>query len=208
MRPLGHHKASGQSDSRSGPGGADRLSVRFASVFSLLCFGLSGLPWSFVVLIFKASSSADPVVVKFAPFAPYHGQTRQHLQFGRGKHRRGGPEGGDSLDLIPRKTRTAHIADSQFIIYFQFCVWKMLLPWKKKCFNVFVPFEFGVSKEITDAAVFLLCRSNQILVSTSGVSPLCECLLYYPVVLSHFSPAPVKQIVRYESNKPIKSTWS
>ena len=32
-----------------------------------------------------------------------------------------------------------------------------------------------------------------------------EKILFYPVMLSHFSPAPVKQIGRYESNKPIKS---
>ena len=36
---------------------------------------------------------------------------------------------------------------------------------------------------------------------------LISTILYYPVMLSHCSPAPVKKIRRYESNKPIKSKW-
>ena len=33
-------------------------------------------------------------------------------------------------------------------------------------------------------------------------------VLYCPVMLSHFSPASVKQIMQYESNKPIKSKFT
>ena len=56
-----------------------------------------------------------------------------------------------------------------------------------------------------------VCRPADVCILELGLYPCNDCvhfhrlLLCYPVMLSHFSPAPVKQIARYESNKPIKS---
>ena len=45
----------------------------------------------------------------------------------------------------------------------------------------------------------------RIITSAIGGQPEIRQLLYCPAVFGHFNPAPIKQIVRYESIKPIKS---
>ena len=105
------------------------------------------------------------------------------------------------------RIRKRNRPDSQ--MWFNFCVF---FHWD------FTQFTFFFSKKFQKISEFFLIFFVQWYAGRASICNLLKfrrvgdilwrfnlMIMYYPVMLSHFSPAPVKQIVRYESNKPVKS---